>query len=38
MRHYTIDNIKWLKRSDNIANKPLNGKETGEMDTSLKST
>jgi hypothetical protein len=29
MRHYTIDNIRWLGKSDNVANKPSTGKEGG---------
>jgi hypothetical protein len=35
MRHYTVDNIRWLGKSDNIANKPSTGKQNG---TFLKST
>jgi hypothetical protein len=27
MRHYTLDNVRWLSRSDNMANKPFNGQE-----------
>jgi hypothetical protein len=35
MRHYTIDNIRWLNRSDNMANRPSHGREKG---TCFKST
>jgi hypothetical protein len=29
LRHYTLDNVRWLERSDNMANKPSFGKENG---------
>lgn len=29
MRHYTINNIRWLNKSDNVANKPSTGKGNG---------
>lgn len=29
MRHYTLDNVRWLSRSDNMANKPANGQDKG---------
>lgn len=29
LRHYTLDNVCWLERSDNMANKPSLGKEKG---------
>jgi hypothetical protein len=29
MRHYTLDNVRWLSRSDNMAHKPSNGQEKG---------
>jgi hypothetical protein len=29
LRHYTLDNVRWLSKSDNMANKPPNGKEKG---------
>lgn len=29
MRHYTLDNVRWLSKSDNVANKPSHGKEKG---------
>jgi hypothetical protein len=29
LRHYTLDNVKWLERSDNMANKPSFGKDKG---------
>jgi hypothetical protein len=35
LRHYTVDNVRWLERSDNMANKPSFGKEQG---TSVKNT
>jgi hypothetical protein len=35
LRHYTLDNIRWLNKSDNVANKPSNGKQSG---TFFKST
>jgi hypothetical protein len=35
MRHYTVDNIRWLSKSDNVANKPSTGKQNG---TFFKST
>lgn len=35
LRHYTLDNVRWLERSDNMANKPSFQKEAG---TYVKST
>lgn len=35
MRHYTIDNVRWLGKSNNVANKPFHGKDKG---TFFKST
>jgi hypothetical protein len=35
MRHYTIDNVRWLGKSDTVANKPSTGNEKG---TYFKST
>lgn len=35
LRHYTLDNVRWLERSDNMANKPSFGKEKS---TFVKST
>lgn len=29
LRHYTIDNVRWLSKPDNMANKPSTGKPTG---------
>jgi hypothetical protein len=29
MRHYTLDNVRWLSKSDDVANKPSHGKEKG---------
>jgi hypothetical protein len=29
MRYYTIDNIRWLSKSDNVANKPSTGRTNG---------
>lgn len=29
MRHYTLDNVRWLSKSDQMANKPSTGKEKG---------
>jgi hypothetical protein len=29
LRHYTLDNVRWLSKSDNMANKPSTGKEKG---------
>jgi hypothetical protein len=31
MRHYTLNNIRWLNKSDNVANKPSNGRENGSL-------
>lgn len=28
LRHYTVDNVRWLERSDNMANKPSFGKDS----------
>lgn len=36
MRHYTIDNVRWLNKSDNVANKPLSGKQNGSLFKSTK--
>jgi hypothetical protein len=36
MRHYTIDNIRWLNKSDNVANKPSTGKGNGTLFRSTK--
>jgi hypothetical protein len=29
LRHYTLDIVRWLSKSDNMANKPSTGKEKG---------
>lgn len=29
LRHYTLDNVRWLSKSDNMANKPSTVKEKG---------
>jgi hypothetical protein len=29
MRHFTVDNVRWLSKSDNVANEPFNGKDRG---------
>jgi hypothetical protein len=31
LRHYTLDNVRWLERSDNMANKPSFGKDAGTL-------
>jgi hypothetical protein len=32
MRHcYSIDNVRWLSKSDNVANKPSKGKDGGSL-------
>lgn len=31
MRHYTLDNVRWLDKSDNMANKPSDGKPKGPL-------
>lgn len=36
MRHYTIDHVCWLGKSDNVASKPSHGKDKGS--TLFKST
>jgi hypothetical protein len=36
LRHYTIDNVRWLGRSDNMASKPSNGRGKGNMFQSTK--
>jgi hypothetical protein len=35
MRHYTIDNVRWLGKSENVASKPTKGRQNG---TFFKST
>lgn len=36
MRHYTLDNVRWLGRSDNMASKPSNGRSEGTLFQSTK--
>jgi hypothetical protein len=36
MRHYTLDNVWWLNKSDNVANKPSTGKQNGTLFKSTK--
>jgi hypothetical protein len=36
MRHYTLDNVRWLGKSDNVANKPSNGKASNSFFKSTK--
>jgi hypothetical protein len=36
MRHYTIDNERWLGKQDNVANKPSHGKDKGTLFKSTK--
>lgn len=31
MRHYTIDNVRWLSKCDNVANKPSTGRSAGSL-------
>lgn len=31
MRHYTLDNVRWLSKSDNMAHKPSTGQEKGSL-------
>jgi hypothetical protein len=31
MLHYTLDNVRWLNKSDNVANKPSSGKQNGSI-------
>jgi hypothetical protein len=36
MRHYTTDNVRWLEKSDNVANKLSHGKDKGTFFESTK--
>lgn len=36
MRHYTLDNVRWLNKSDKVANKPSTGKQNGSLFKSTK--
>jgi hypothetical protein len=36
MRHYTLDNVRWLSRSDNMAKKPSNGQDKSSLIKSSK--
>lgn len=36
LKHYTLDNVRWLKRSDNMANNPSLGKNQGKFVKSTK--